>query len=107
MGNMSNIEKYYRAFTSNRLTVVQWGNNSKTPTEYTGYIQPVSGGEVFKDGKAGEQVTHRLYTAVSVDFQYGDVITQDSQNYYVVYSDQVGGITNRQHHKEILLSRSI
>ena len=104
---MSNIEKYYRAYVSTRSTINQWGTNTNADTNYTGYIQPVSGGETFQDGKAGERVSHRLYTTVSATIQYGDVITQDSVSYVAIYTDQVGGITNRSHHKEILLGRFV
>lgn len=101
------IEDYYKDYTLVATTVAQWGTNTESSATYQGYIQPVSGGETFQDGKAGELVTHRLYTAVSVPAKYGNKITQDSVDYIVIYSDQVGGVTNRQHHKEILLGRFV
>lgn len=70
---------------------------------YQGFIQPVGGGEQYRDGKSGEQGTHRLYTAVSVSIAYGDKVTWQGQDFKVLYSIQPAGISSRSRHKEILL----
>lgn len=69
-----------------------------------GFIQPVGGGEQYRQGKAGEQGTHRLYTAVSVDAEYGDKVEQGGQSYKVLYSIMPAGISGMNRHKEIVLS---
>ena len=99
------IENYYKALTITRTTIVEWGANTTVVTNGTGYIQPVSGNSTFQDGKNGERVSHRLYTSVDSDIIYGDEILQDGVKYKAIFTDQVGGITNRLHHKEVLLER--
>lgn len=101
------IENYYKALTITRTTINQWGNNTTAVVNGTGYIQPVSGNSTFQSGKNGEIVSHRLYTSVDSDIIYGDEILQDGVKYKAVFSDQVGGIANRLHHKEILLERFV
>ena len=80
-------------------TAVAWG----TVGTYKGFIQPVGGSETFRDGKAGEQVTHRLYTGLSTPAEYGQRVTQSGRTYIVLYTDQVNGISAVGHHKEVLL----
>lgn len=70
---------------------------------YHGFIQPVSGTETFRDGKAGEQVTARLYTGLTTPGIYGYKVTQDGQSYIMLYTIQPVGISAVSHHKEILL----
>ena len=100
------IERYYKPYTLESRIV---SNRSTTPTtfanpvSYKGFIQPISGNEKIAQGKGGENATHRLYTYVSVNAKYGDRIMQNSQNYFVISSNQPEGISSRQHHKEILL----
>jgi hypothetical protein len=70
---------------------------------YSGFIQPISGNEIFRDGKGGEQATHRLYTNVSTPGVYGYKVEQNSQTYIMLYALQPGGISNVGHHKEVIL----
>lgn len=75
-----------------------------TETEFyiKGSFQPISGGEVFRDGKGGESASHRLYTPVSNTLIYGDKVTQGTQSYKVLYAIQPVGISGRNHHKEFI-----
>ncbi len=70
---------------------------------YDGFIQPVSGKENYRDGKAGEQATHRLYTDLETPAKYGYKVTQFGQSYIILYAIQPGGISGVDHHKEILM----
>ena len=82
------------------FTAVTWG----AVGTYEGFIQPVGGCETFREGKAGEQVTHRLYTGLSTPAEYGQRVTQSGQSYIVLYGGiQAGGISAVGHHKEVLL----
>jgi len=70
---------------------------------YQGFIQPISGHEKFRDGKNGEQATHRLYTSVDTPAIYGYKVIQNSQEYIMIYAIQPSGISGVEHHKEIVL----
>lgn len=70
---------------------------------HKGFIQPLSGGEVFRDGKGGESATHRLYTSVNTPTKYGYRITQNGQEYIMLYAVQPSGISGVVHHKELIL----
>jgi len=101
------IRNFYRSFLLDKRVI---STDSTTATTYSpaiicqGFIQPVKGNENFKQGRAGEDVTARLYTDISVNAVYGDKVTQDSISYIVLYGGlQVNGISGVGHHKEILL----
>lgn len=81
------------------------GSYTTLGTDYKAFIQPISGSEGFKQGKAGEEVTHRMYCPVSTPAAYGHRVTWNSTTYTMVYTDQPDGISSTEHHKEILLSR--
>ncbi len=70
---------------------------------YQGFIQPVGGGETFREGKNGEQGTHRLYCPLPVVIDYGDKVVWNSLDFKVLYSIQPTGISGRGRHKEIIL----
>lgn len=72
---------------------------------YKGFIQPVSGRESYQKGKGGEDATHRLYTAVQTPCKYGYRVSQDGNDYIMLYANQVNGISGTGHHKEIILGR--
>lgn len=100
------LADYYTPLTLERAAYV--GDNvpksyAAVSGSHTGFIQPVSGNEQFKIGKAGEKVTHRLYTDVSSPAIYKDRVTQNGQVYYVVFAGQPTGISGVNDHKEILL----
>ena len=100
------LEKYFTAFTLYTITPpgTGWGDSTWTAAgNYKGFIQPISGGEVFQDGKAGEKATHRLYTYVSTPVNYGDKVSQGGQDYFVIYAIQPAGISGVNHHKEVIL----
>lgn len=78
-----------------------WQNLSGSP--YKGFIQPISGGETYRDGKAGEQATHRLYTSVQTPSIYGYKVIQNGQSYIMLYAIQPTGISGVDHHKEIVM----
>lgn len=67
-----------------------------------GFMQPVNGGEQFKELKAGEVATHRFYTNLSTSAVYGDRIAVNGVNYTVLFAGQPNGISAVNHHKEIL-----
>ncbi len=70
---------------------------------HTGFIQPIGGGETFRDGAAGEQSTHRAYVPIDTPGEYGNRITQNSQAYIILYAIQPTGISSVGHHKEFIL----
>jgi len=98
---------YYTTFTlardssstSDSFASTTWA----TVDTYRGFIQPIGGGEVFRDGKAGEAATHRLYCPLTVGALYRDRVTWQGQNFIVLYAIQPAGISSRQRHKEIIL----
>ena len=69
---------------------------------YKGKLQPISGNELFREGKAGEQSTHRCYTAVETPAGYGFKVVQNSVSYKMYFAIQPDGISSQNHHKEIL-----
>ncbi len=71
--------------------------------DFTGFIQPIGGGETFRDGKAGEQATHRLYTTVDTPVIYLNRVTQNSQPYLMLYAIQPAGVSGINRHKEIIM----
>lgn len=71
--------------------------------DFTGFIQPIGGGETFRDGKGGEQATSRLYTTVDTPAVYGYRVTQNSQPYMMLYAIQPAGISGINRHKEIIM----
>lgn len=71
----------------------------------SGFIQPVSSGETFSQVKAGEKVSHRLYTTLSCGAVYGDRVQWNGVYYVVVSADQPDGISSVGHHKEILIQQ--
>jgi hypothetical protein len=101
------LEPKYRPITIERKTggdfsAVSWSDITAATDK--GYIQPVSGHEVFETGKGGEKITSRMYAPMTnTAVQYGDRITQDGQKYLIVYSIQPKGISAESHHKEILM----
>lgn len=99
------IEKYFKpaVLTKRSHPEISTDPIVETSSAIKGFAQPVSGNEVFQDGKAGERITDRFYTGVSTNAEYGDVITQNGQSYVVVYSIQPAGISGRVHHKEIMM----
>ena len=97
------LDNYYKALTLTKTTSTEWGGIVDVVTNWTGFIQPISGGEVFKNGRAGEEITHRLYIATNFTGVYRDKVIQNSISYRIVYSNQVEGISSVDHHKEILL----
>ena len=100
------ITDYYSNFTlsarseNTGFTGASYGAGSTQQ----GFIQPVNGNDRYKDGKSGEEITHRLYCDTSVSISYGDRITQNSVTYIAVYTIQPAGVAGVNHHKEILLS---
>jgi len=76
---------------------------SDVGTNYSGYVQPVSSSDTFKQGKSGEDVTHRFYTSVSTPCEYGYRLTWQGKKYIMVGTDQPLGISSQSSHKEILL----
>ncbi len=70
---------------------------------YNGFIQPVFGKENYRDGKAGEQATHMLYTDLNTPAKYGYKVTQNGQSYIIIYAIQPAGISGVAHHKEVLM----
>jgi len=80
---------------------IAWQDVTGSP--FQGFIQPISGGERFRDGKNGEQATHRLYTDVDTPAKYGYKVIQNGQEYIMIYAIQPSGISAVDHHKEIIL----
>ena len=98
------LSSYYKSFTLYRRTDSDFsGATYASVGTYKGFIQPVGGGETFREGKGGEAATHRLYTGLSTPAVYGDRVTYKGQNYKVIYAIQPQGISSVEHHKEILL----
>ena len=69
----------------------------------TGFIQPVSGKENFRNGRAGEQVEALMFTGIDTPGEYGYRVTQNGQSYMMLYTLQPEGISGVGHHKEITL----
>jgi hypothetical protein len=86
--------------TSNDSTVNSYYD---TPVDIICFIQPISGNEVFRYGRADEDSTHRMYCPVSVIANYGDKVTQNGVAYKVLFADQPTGISGVNDHKEIVL----
>lgn len=105
---MSSLTRYYKPLELFRKPTINDSFNDSSDYEkignYRGFIQPISGGETFRDGKGGESATHRLYTGLATPIFYGDRITQNNQNYTVLYGIQPEGISSVEHHKEIILA---
>jgi len=71
---------------------------------YKGFMQPISGNEVFQKGKGGESASYRFYTGMRTPVKYGYRITIGNQSYMMLYAEQPTGISGTQHHKEIICS---
>lgn len=101
-----NIERYYSDFTLSRSTNDGWEDSAlATVGTYQGFVQVVSGGEVFEHFKLDDKVDARLYCGLDVPAVYNDVVEQGTDKYRVVWpSGQTGGISNTLHHKELLLT---
>lgn len=95
---------YYKTFTLfERVDNDFSGATYSSVGTFKGFIQPIGGGESFRDGKGGEAATHRLYTDVSTPGLYGDRVVQGSQFYKILYAIQPEGISAVNHHKEMIL----
>lgn len=90
-----------RTTTGGSFGTVTW--SELTDDFYKGFIQPIGGGEAFRDGKAGEQATHRLYTGIVTPSKYGYRVTQNGQSYIMLYAIQPNGISGVNDHQEIIL----
>jgi SPP1 family predicted phage head-tail adaptor len=101
---MAVTDFYTDGFTiESRSTAPGYGGNTwATVGSYSGFMQPLTGNEVFKFGKSAGDVTHRFYTGLSTSVEQGYRITWQGQKYEVIYSDQPTGIAGRSSHKEIL-----
>jgi hypothetical protein len=98
------LTDYYTNFTLSKRTHSGFSGASwSAGTTYTGFIQPVSGSDRFKEGKSGEDITHRLYTDIATPVEYGDRVTQNSVTYTAVSTVQPAGVSGVGSHKEILL----
>lgn len=101
------LENKYRSIVVERKQGDQWSTVAwiQIGTAYEkGYIQKVSGSEVFQTGKAGEKVEFRMFCPMNtVELFYGDRITQDGKKYIVLTPWQPVGISSESHHKEIML----
>ena len=101
------IEDYYKTLAVKRPSRGK-STDPVVNTEFTitGFVQPMSAGSnnAFREGKGGEQASHRIYAPVSTNLKYGDQVTEDSQTYVVVYAIQPNGISSVGHHKEYIAS---
>ena len=99
------IDNYYSPLTVTKKTNDGWGVSEDVVYSGYGFIQPVGGGESFDNYKIDEKVTARMYCPVSLNVVYGDKVSQGGIDYIVLYSFQPLGISQRLHHKEVLLGR--
>jgi hypothetical protein len=103
------IEDFYTSLDIDKVTTTGSGDVRSTSTwtavsgDHIGFIQPVSGSESFRDGRAGEAVTARMYCPVDTPGEYLYRVTQNSVTYSMLYTIQPQGISSVSHHKEILL----
>lgn len=90
-----------------RSTAAAYGGNtwSILGTDYKGFVQPLSSNDTFKQGKSGDDITHRFYTYVSTPAEYGYRLTWQGVKYIMTNTVQPSGISSVQHHKEILLRK--
>ena len=101
--NMS-LEQRYISLTIEENIHVDFMPDTWTVVGYfKGFIQMVSGSEVFQNGKGGEKVTHRLYTHLQTPCKYGYRVTQNGQSYIMLHTIQTNGVSGTGHHKEILM----
>lgn len=71
-----------------------------------GFIQPLSGNEIFQYAKGGQNITVRMYTPIeNTELEYLDRVTQNGRSYTVIYADQQTGISGVGDHLEILMGK--
>lgn len=98
------INNYYKSLTITENVHVDFQPDAWTVVGYyKGFIQPMSGGETFRDGKGGESATHRMYTVMGTPVKYRYRVTQGGQDYIMLYAIQPAGISGTGHHKEIIM----
>lgn len=105
------ISRYYIPFTAIRPD--DGSNFDATPDGtplgvFKGLLQPVGSSENFSHFKTDDKITHRLYTGVMTQLEYGDIITYAGVQYTIIGPLQPTGISGMNgislnSHKEILV----
>lgn len=99
------IQKHFYKIKATTRVINNQFNPASVPSEFDfmGFIQPVSGNEINRLGKYGENIKARLYY-LDDRIKFNHIIERNGQKYKIEYLTQPEGISGKLRHKEALLS---
>lgn len=99
------LEARYRPLTLSNPVNDGFETTYTTPVAGSGFIQPTSGNQSFTHLALSQQVSARLYCAVTQAVKEGGIVVQDGIPWIVLFADMPTGAGGVSHHKECLLGK--